>query len=101
MREFLLSNGPLIAGILAAGELLFGILLISLYEGQWASLVTTRHLQLTRCIDARDQDIPRGVGIGAPGARETPGGAHGAGRKARRARHPSNEYSGLISFRID
>lgn len=39
---------------------------------------------------ARDQDIPRGVGIGAPGARETPGGAHGAGRKARRARQREN-----------
>lgn len=42
---------------------------------------------------ARDQDIPRGAGIGAPGARETPGGAHGAGRKARRARQRENHRS--------
>ena len=31
MREFLLANGPVIAAVLAAGELLFGILLIRSY----------------------------------------------------------------------
>ena len=44
---------------------------------------------------ARDQDIPRGAGIGAPGARETPGGAHGAGRKARRARQTASRVQAL------
>ena len=42
---------------------------------------------------ARDQDIPRGAGIGAPEARETPGGAHRAGRKTRRARQREKHRS--------
>lgn len=42
---------------------------------------------------ARDQDIPRGAGNGAPEARETPGEAHRAGRKARRARQRENHRS--------
>lgn len=42
---------------------------------------------------ARDQDIPRGAGSGAPEASETPGGAHRAGRKARRARQRENHRS--------
>ncbi len=32
MREFLLANGPIIAGVLAAGELIFGILLAVHYS---------------------------------------------------------------------
>lgn len=42
---------------------------------------------------ARDQDIPRGAGSGAPEASETPGGAHRAERKARRARQRENHRS--------
>ena len=42
---------------------------------------------------ARDQDIPRGAGSGAPEASETPGEAHRAGRKARRARQLENHRS--------
>lgn len=42
---------------------------------------------------ARDQDIPRRAGNGTPEARETPGGAHQAGRKGRRARQQENHRS--------
>lgn len=42
---------------------------------------------------ARDQDIPRGAGSGAPEARKTPGGAHRAGREARGARQRENHRS--------
>lgn len=42
---------------------------------------------------ARDQDIPRGAGSGAPEASETPREAHRAGRKARRARQLENHRS--------
>ena len=53
MREFLLSNGPLIAGVLAAGELLFGILLISLYIRKRKSILLLMAIvSLALCYDA-------------------------------------------------
>lgn len=42
---------------------------------------------------ARDQDIPRGAGSGAPEARETPGGARRDGSEAKRARQRENHRS--------
>ena len=60
MREFLLANGPVIAAVLAAGELLFGILLIRSYLLKKKTILLLMAVVLSLCAMTR-QSLPAAV----------------------------------------